>query len=57
MSTECSDGDGRRSLACDTQYGTSIIVLHEGSRRSQKIWEFSPKMLTARAAVPEGPEA
>ena len=22
-----------------------------------KIWEFSPKMLTARAAVPEGPEA
>ena len=22
-----------------------------------KVWEFSPKMLTARAAVPEGPEA
>ena len=27
------------------------------SRDPGKIWEFSPKMLTARAAVSEGPEA
>ena len=33
-----------------------LAPLAENDDRS-RIWEFSPKMLTARAAVPEGPEA